>query len=101
MKFKDFDGEYEVESVDLFPGALKDDARSRTTFTTVGGKEWEVREMHNKSKNKAKSSLYNPATKTILPATVFDAEVADNHQCLAAAAVIPELTEIEEDSDHV
>ncbi len=100
MKFKDFDGEYEVESVDLFPGALKDDARSRTTFTTVGGKEWEVREMHNKSKNKAKSSLYNPATKT-LPAIVFDAEVADNHQCLAAAAVIPELTEIEEDSDHV
>jgi len=62
----------------------------RTTFTTVSGKEWVVREMHNKSKNKGKSSLYNPATKTILPATVFDAEVAANHQCLAAAAVVPE-----------
>jgi hypothetical protein len=85
--------EYEV-----FPGAQKDDARSRTTFA-VGGKEWEVREMHNKSKNKAKSSLFNPATKTILPAVVFDAEVAANHQCLAAAAVIPDPMLIEEDSD--
>ena len=57
--------------------------------------------MHNKSKNKTKSSLYNPATKTILPVAVFDPEVAANHQCLAAAAVIPEPIEIEEDSDHV
>jgi hypothetical protein len=61
------------------------------------GKEWEVRETHTKSRNKSKSSLYNPATKTILPAAVFDAEVADNHQCLAAAAVVPEPVLIEHD----
>ncbi len=72
MKFKDFDGEYEVESID-------------SPVCVPHSQLWV-----GKNGKSGKSSLYNPATKTILPATVFDAEVAANHQCLAAAAVVPE-----------
>jgi hypothetical protein len=74
VKFKDFDGEYEVESVDLFPGAQKDDARSRTTFTTVGRNECTT----------SQTTKLKEATKTILPAVVF----AANHQCIAAADIM-------------